>query len=114
MDTSKTFLEAGAHRRSLDRRFRAWLQLIRSHARFWCILRSAFGLDFGSVEYVVGTEASIGQRLRAVAEGIGQRVAAFVGDTESLIFLHEVELDEAGLANDRVALHIAADADMAG
>ena len=63
------------------RRFGAGLQLIRSHARLGRILRGAFGLNFGGVEDAVGAEAAVGQSLRAIAESIGQRIAAFIGDT---------------------------------
>ncbi len=41
------------------------------------------------MEYAVGAEAAIGQRLRAVAERIRQRIAAFVGDLERLLLLYE-------------------------
>src|SRR6266699_2802782 len=66
------------------------------------------------MEYTVGAETAIGQRLRAIAECVGQGVAAFIRNAQHLLVLDEVELDEARLANDRIALHIAADADMAG
>ena len=66
------------------------------------------------MEDAVGAEAAVGQRLRAIAESIGQRVAAFVGDAENLLILNQVELDQPGFVNDRIALHIAADADVAG
>ena len=65
------------------------------------------------MEDAIRAHAAIGEGLRAIAEGVGERIAAFVCDRQYLLILHEVELDGAGDVGDRIALDITADPDVA-
>ena len=89
------------------------LQSVGRHAGFGGIFGSALGLNFGGVEDAVGAKAAIGQSLGAIAESIRQRIATLVGDAKNLFILHQVEFHQRALMDNRLALHIAADANMA-
>ena len=78
------------------------------------LLMSLLGEAESRLEDSVGAEAAIGQSLRAIAEGIRQRIAAFIGNAQNLFVLDEVELYGAGFMDNRIALHIPTDADVAG
>jgi len=114
MNTNKTNSSKGSSAWSSSAR--AWLRVGagRGPCLAWGVLRCALGLDFSGVEGAVGAEASVGKSLCAVAEGVGQRIAAFVGYAEGLLVLHEIEGDQTGRVDDGVRLHVSADADVAG
>src|SRR5271156_2343948 len=61
--------------------------------RFGLVLRRAFGLNLGGAKNAVGVEFAVRQRLRAVAEGIGQRFGAGIGHFEREFVLRQDELN---------------------
>src|SRR5262249_32040201 len=71
------------------------------------IFRSAFSLDLRGVEGAVRAHLAFGQSLRAVAEGVGQRLTSGVDDVELLVLADQRESDFASPALDGILLDVA-------
>src|ERR1039458_3220228 len=82
----------------------------RLYVRLGLVFRRAFGGDFGSVESAISIHSAIRQRLRAIAESVGQRIDAGVGDLQHAAILLQREQHLATDVLDRSGGDIAADA----
>src|SRR5438552_11359063 len=67
--------------------------LARFHSRLGLILRRTFRLNLRGKESAVVPELAVGERLSAVLEGVGERIAALVGHSQAARVLHENEDD---------------------